>query len=559
MTTIKRGFIITLCILMCFALTSCGILLKRKNNEETASAEDFEYSTTYSQNDGSNSWLDSNDNWWFDDDNDTSEDIASDESYNEDDYTDESDFESGIPDEPADDSEDVPDEESSRQETETSKPDQTVNNGSTINVSPITQSTATIKKITQSSTNVTNALIQTYEGNISRDGQTDEYSFTAPVDGSYRVWITELYSGNSFKLYVYNKLGEAVSYNSHITNGNGITLDSLKAGEAYKIAVIQKNGHSTYKISIGYQKNSVKIGSYTTVNDSIEFTDQCNNYKFTAPRDGNYRFEFSNLTSGSTLYIAFYNYLGERIEYNSYVTNGNGITVSNLKANEEYTFSVKYKNGFSKYTLSIGYQKETVDISNKTVINDSIEYTDQKNVYTFTVPRDGRYRFEFGGMNGGCALYIAMYNHLGERVEYNSYVTNGSGITLDNVKKGEKYTFAVQYKSSFSDYTLFVGMQKPTVAIRKNVTVNDSIEYTDQVNIYALTAESSSYKLSVSGMDAKCSLKIYVYDELNQRVSYNSYYNNGSTLELSGLTVGKQYTVEIIYNSGKSAYTIKVK
>lgn len=66
----------------------------------------------------------------------------------------------------------------------------------------------------------------------------------------------------------------------------------------------------------------------------------------------------------------------------------------NLDAGETYEFQIRQDEKIGSYVLNIGFQKESVDLTNVTVLYDSIEYTDQKNVYTFTAHVAGRYHFE---------------------------------------------------------------------------------------------------------------------------------------------------------------------
>lgn len=60
-----------------------------------------------------------------------------------------------------------------------------------------------------------------------------------------------------------------------------------------------------------------------------------------------------------------------------------------LYAGHTYGISVKQDSGFSDYILFIGMQKATNDITGHTSLTDSVEFTDQRNVYLFTVPIDG--------------------------------------------------------------------------------------------------------------------------------------------------------------------------
>jgi hypothetical protein len=129
------------------------------------------------------------------------------------------------------------------------------------------------------------------------------------------------------------------------------------------------------------------------IHDTVSTNGQKNVYSFTAPLGGRDRFEMAELRNNATVSLYAFNYLGETIGSTS-AGNGNGLTLNGLVRGQTYEIQVRQYNGFSTYNLIIGYQKETADVSRLTGLTDSIQYTAQRNVYSFTAPLDGRYRFE---------------------------------------------------------------------------------------------------------------------------------------------------------------------
>ncbi|MCM1059926.1 MAG: tetratricopeptide repeat protein [Eubacterium sp.] len=426
---------------------------------------------------------------------------------------------------------------------------------SSFNVPGIIQNALTIDPITQATAIAENADIISYTGSITYVNQEDVYTYTPPRDGYYRFEFSEIMSGNSVNIYVYNDLGESVKYNTSCGNGTGVTVD-MTTGETYKIVVYHNSGFSDYTLLIGQQKPTLDISNLTSLTDSIEFTHQENIYSFTPIRDGFYRFEFSGIMSGKSVNIYVYNGLGESVKYNTSCGNGTGVTVD-MTMGETYKIVVYYNSGFSDYTLLIGQQKPTVDISNLTSLTDSIEFTHQENIYSFTPIRDGYYRFEFSEIMSGNSVNIYVYNDLGESVKYNTSCGNGTGVTVD-MTMGETYKIVVYYNSGFSDYTLLIGQQKPTVDISNLTSLTDSIEFTHQENIYSFTPiRDGFYRFEFSGIMSGKSVNIYVYNGLGESVKYNTSCGNGTGVTVD-MTTGKKYKIVVYYNSGFSDYTFLI-
>jgi hypothetical protein len=97
------------------------------------------------------------------------------------------------------------------------------------------------------------------------------------------------------------------------------------------------------------------VSTYTEISDSVQFTDQSNEYKFTPPRDGKYRFEITGLTRGgnNSVNMSIYTIHGEYVSASSGgFINGNGLTV-NLKAEDSYLINISQRMGLDKYQLMI--------------------------------------------------------------------------------------------------------------------------------------------------------------------------------------------------------------
>lgn len=311
----------------------------------------------------------------------------------------------------------------------------------TIDVPPIEKNEITID----------NAEIDIHKGNITENGQIDEYSFTVPRDGRYRFELSEVHSGTSMDLKLVNSLGDAVATNYGTENGDGLTVKDLEANGKYTIEVIQNSGTGSYILSIGNQKETIDVTDKTKVIDSVEFVDQRNVYKFIVPRDGRYHFELAEVHSGTSFDFMVFDHLGETIGTNYGAGNEDGITIKDLKKGEECTIQIRQSSGFGSYQLCIGSQKDIIEVSPNTIINDSIQYIDQRNVYNFTCGDSDSHTVTITGLDDSCSVDLKAFNHLGESITTNYGSINGNSIEIS-----EDCTIQVVQENDISNYTITI-------------------------------------------------------------------------------------------------------
>jgi len=213
----------------------------------------------------------------------------------------------------------------------------------------------TIDNLVTNPTTIQNsATLLQFDGNLTITGQQDQYTFVPSVDGRYRFEITNLATGN-VDLIITNSVGTSVGSSTYVSNGSGVTINNINGGETYTIQVRQRSGLSQYRLTIGHQKPTVNITGYTVVNDSMQFNDQYNNYKWTVSSSGIYRFEISNLTTGN-IDIVITNSVGTSVGSSTYMSNGSGVTINNINGGETYTIQVRQRSGLSQYKLNIRKQ-----------------------------------------------------------------------------------------------------------------------------------------------------------------------------------------------------------
>lgn len=291
----------------------------------------------------------------------------------------------------------------------------------------------------------------TYNGSINSSDQTDTYSLDVPVTGYYRFYVSDMVSGFSVKIQVLDSAGAIIKGVSGISNGNGITCE-LVQGNSYTVKVIAYSNTGSYMLTIGQQKEIIDISTKEIVYDSIEYTDQQNKYTFIPAIDGTYRFDFTNIINGFSLKVNVYDSLGYKVGGYTGLSNGNGITVE-LKANEIYTIKVDQYSNAGKYTLKIGKQQGTQDITGRDSISGDVTYKDQKNIYILTPSSTGEYIFSLSNMSNGFSVTLHIYDSLDYKVGGYSGMGNDSKVTV-SLTAGETYTIYLRQYSNTGSYNV---------------------------------------------------------------------------------------------------------
>lgn len=289
----------------------------------------------------------------------------------------------------------------------------------------------------------------THSGAIESMGETDTYSFTASVSGRHRFDLNDMINGFNVKLYVYDSAGNNVGSSNNIENGRGITC-TLEKDHIYSIEVQSRNGTGNYNLVIGQPKETIEITAKNVIYDSIEYGEQLNCYTFTAPIDGIYRFDMSDMINGFNVKLYIYDALGYSMGGSSHIENNRGVTVT-LKAGETYTIEATQRGNFGSYTLTVGRQQPVQDISDVNNFRGTITYQDQDNEYVYTPSYTGTHNFTLQNMVSGFQIRFNIYDSLGYQVTGRSSAGNGSKMTAD-LNAGERYTIHIGHRNGFNDY-----------------------------------------------------------------------------------------------------------
>lgn len=381
-----------------------------------------------------------------------------------------------------------------------------------------------------------NEIIKLADEIVSEE-QVIEYEYTPSITGTYRFEFSDVPHGTYLRLDLYNSGKEMINAQSSLDNGDGIT-QFLNSGESYYIDVKQYKEIGPYVLNIGQQKEIRDISNYTAVSDSIQYTEQQNDYLYTPKNNGLHRFEFSNVPNGTDLNLTLFNSGWEIIENNANLDNGEGISYS-LSVGESYYIRVKQYQNIGPYTLNVGPKKEIKNIDEYTMVSDTVQYTDQTNSYSFTPVLEGTHRFEFSNVPNGTDFILKLFNSGWEEIESEFNLDNGDGITQGLVAGETYYISVVQYKG-VGQYTLNIGKKKPAPDISSCLGVSDSIQYTDQKNDYLFTPKADGeYRFILSDIPAGNKFELIVCNSGWEKLS--SSYNS---VDVS-LSKGETYYVQV--------------
>ena len=288
---------------------------------------------------------------------------------------------------------------------------------------------------------------------IEYKGQEIKYTYSPAVDGVYRFYIAQINNGITVSMYVYDAAGYRVDYNTGIGQNSGVTVN-LESGQTYTVIVKQSSSMGNFTMNIGPQQPAVDITDYTVIADSTKYSSQTNNYIFTARETGVYRFQIDQINNGITVSLYLFDAAGYKVDYNTSIGQGSGITVS-LSAGQTYLLQVKQSSNYGAYTMTIGLQKETLDISSYSLIRDSIQYNGQVNKYIFRPSSSGKYTFGIEDAMSGMQVSIYVYDDADYRI--NNYTGMSSGRTMSaDLEANKTYYIQVRYSSDYGTYTLSV-------------------------------------------------------------------------------------------------------
>lgn len=194
-----------------------------------------------------------------------------------------------------------------------------------------------------------------------------------------------------------------------------------------------------------------------------------------------------------------------------------------------------------------------------------LEFKDQRNVYLFTPPITGRYRFEISNLTKGSdhEVNLLVYNSGGGEEASTSYgIMNGDGLTIASMQAGQTYEIQIRQYSGIDSYNLNIGYQKDSLDITGFNIIADSIQYRDQKNIYFFTPTvTGRYRFEISNLAKGSSneVNLYVWNSRGGEEGSTSYgIMNGEGLTIKDMQAGETYQIQVRQYSGYDMYNLNL-
>lgn len=214
----------------------------------------------------------------------------------------------------------------------------------------------------------------TISGSIKDEDDEFYYTFTPTVSGIHRFDfdISNVNADYRFRLVTSKQATKGPYYYSSKNmsrKDHGISIE-LNAGETYTIIIDYYDLPCDYVVKIG-KPEAVKTISSSTISGTIRFTDEVDEYKYTATKTGRYRFAFdisdTNADYGFELITSKQSTRGPYY-YSSkgQLARNHGVSID-LTAGETYTIRIFQEDKTCDYTVKIGVPTDVVSFSGKTV------------------------------------------------------------------------------------------------------------------------------------------------------------------------------------------------
>lgn len=290
------------------------------------------------------------------------------------------------------------------------------------------------------------------------------------------------------------------------------------------------------------EQNVVTLEEEPEVTFEGTMTDQDTefSYTYTAPRDGLYRFDVTDVKANCSVRLYINDSLG-----NDLVGLYGGITVGDtltLEENETYSLTVKKGDGNTDFTIRIMPQKPSVDLTDVSIVNDQITFEDETTTYYFTAPRTGTYQFSIQDKTRAASFSARIWSPYKDQYDtvISEQVYGGFDTMTVQLDEGITYLLKIWQYEGVGNYTMKVWYQKPDADITGYTSVSDEMEYGDQINYYDFTAlADGTYSFATDG-------SVDLYLELlqgDEKIADTAYENpDVITYEMSG---GAEYRIAV--------------
>lgn len=287
---------------------------------------------------------------------------------------------------------------------------------------------------------------------VKKKGQKNSFTVKPLESGPHRLTITKVSKGLTLEMTVLGPDGNELYKKEKITGNTGTTCQ-LEEGRTYTVEVTAAAEKGSYVFTARQQKPTVEISDFDVVRDLFEFAGQQNQYIFVPEENGIYRIDLETEGNLSAVKLGVFDSAGSRISGGE-PESGEGITIR-LEAGTPYTIRATYSGKAGGYTLWLGKQRPSVDITGQNIVSGEIAYKDQRNSCKFKAEEEGLYRITAGNFPDDCSLKLYLYDGLGYKIGGEDYIESGGYVTAE-LTAGQTYEVLLIQNSGKGKYTLTI-------------------------------------------------------------------------------------------------------
>ena len=309
-------------------------------------------------------------------------------------------------------------------------------------------------------------------------------------------------------------------------------------------------------IYLGEQKNEVNVTGINYIADSIESVGQENCYLYTPAVSGTHRFHLADIKHEGRFSVYLYDSEGCLLQCINDVSGGDGINEV-LTAGQTYRIIVAGYSGNGAYTLKIGAQKPTTEISAYVTVSENLEFAGQVNNYSFTTSVAGKYRFEVISDDTEIMPLFYLYDNAGNCIASGSDLPAGGGFSAW-LEADSVYTFSVVENGKTGFYQFAMVAPLEALDISGYGEVINFMRYTEQYHTYTFTAsESRDYCFGLGNANSGFSVDAEIVDESGYILASVLGMTEGECITVA-LSAGETYTLTVAQSNGVSQYSLFV-
>lgn len=271
-------------------------------------------------------------------------------------------------------------------------------------------------------------------------------------------------------------------------------------------------------------------------------------FQYEAKATGKYRFDLDINDVNYSYCFAIYDDKNQQLGY-AYSDN-DGLTIE-LEENKIYTMYVEQYSGSCEFTVYIGEPRPLQYITDSKFTG-NIYYENQTDVFSFTAPNNGKYRFDFDINDVNKSYKFSIYDSKNANVG-TDYSYNG-GTTVELIENNT-YTIYIEQNNGMCEYEVTIGYPSSTQII-DGVSFSGELTYTDQQNYYEFTSKNAGiYRFDFVTNDVNNKYKFTLKDGKNKNLGQETSSYGGITLDLDKNT---KYAICIEQITGFSKYTVNI-